>query len=425
VKVLLMSSSDREGGAARAAYRLHQGLQQIDVASQMLVQAKSSSDKTVLAPKTRLAQGIARARLTLDALPLKRYPHRDDTTFSVQWLPTKVIKQVTQLDPDVVNLHWVNDAYLPIEAIAQFHRPVVWSLHDMWAFTGGCHYTGECDRYLTNCGSCPQLHSQQPSDLSHRVWQRKAKAWKSANLTIVGLSTWLAKCAEASPLFQNRRVELIPNGLDTRQYRPLNRQFARAVLQLPQDKPLALFGAVAATQDQRKGFHLLQAALQDLSRSGWHDRLELVVFGSTRPDQPPDFGLPVHYLGNFSDDLSLALIYAAADVFILPSTQENLANTVMESLACGTPCVAFNIGGNPDMIEHQHNGYLAKPYQTEDLAQGIAWVVENPARHQNLCQRARQKVEQEFTLEIQARRYRSLFTELSQSTASPLYPVGR
>jgi glycosyltransferase involved in cell wall biosynthesis len=181
---------------------------------------------------------------------------------------------------------------------------------------------------------------------------------------------------------------------------------------LPQDKQLVLFGALKATSDKRKGFHLLQPALQDLSKSGWQEGLELVIFGSSAPEKPLDLGFKTHYLGTLSDDLSLALVYSAADVFVLPSTQDNLPNTVLEAIACGTPCVAFNIGGMPDMIEHQKNGYLAQPYKIEDLAQGIAWVLENKERHRKLGDRAREKAEQEFTLEIQARRYLSLFTEI-------------
>lgn len=412
MKVLLVNSSDLEGGAARAAYRLHQGLQGIGVTSQMLTQTKLSSDKSVLAPKTRLEQGIARARLTLDALPLKLYPQRNQAILSLQWLPENISSQITQINPDIVNLHWINDAYVQIETLAKLKRPVVWSLHDMWAFTGGCHYSFECSRYIESCGSCPQLQSQQDWDVSRWTWQRKVKAWKNTNITIVALCEWMAKCARSSSLFQDLRIEIIPNGLDTQTYKPIDRQIARELLKLPQDKHLVLFGSISATSDKRKGFHLLQPALQSLCQSGWYDKLELVVFGATQPENPPDLGTRTHYLGTFRDDLSLALVYSAADVFVLPSTEENLANTVMEAIACGVPCVAFNIGGMPDMIEHQQNGYLTQPYQVEDLAQGIAWVLENEARHQNLAQRAREKVEQEFTQEQQSRRYQALFTEL-------------
>ena len=412
MKVAILSTSDVNGGAARAAYRLHQGLQSISVDSQMLVQDKLTNDRAVIAPSTRLEECIARMRVTFDALPLKFYRQREDTTFSLQWLPDRTVSKIVQLKPDIINLHWTGEALIQIETIAKFNQPLVWTLHDMWAFTGGCHYTQDCDRYMASCGACPQLHSNKDWDLSRWVWQRKAKAWKNFDLTLVTLSSWLSKCASSSSFFKNKRVELIPNGLDTQKYRPIARQVARELLNLPQDKRLVLFGCLWSTSDKRKGFHLLQSALRDLSQSGWHDRLELVIFGASSPLNPPEFGFKVHYLGTFGDDLSLALVYSAADVFVLPSTQENLANTVMEAIACGTPCVAFNIGGMPDLIEHQKNGYLAKPYEIEDLAQGIAWVLESSPRNLKLSHRAREKAEQEFTLEIQSHRYESLFSEI-------------
>jgi glycosyltransferase involved in cell wall biosynthesis len=412
MKVLQLSTSDINGGAARAAYRLHQGLQNIGVTSQMLVQSKSSNDEAVAAPKTNLSEGIAKTKVTFDHLPLKLYPQRKGTTFSPQWLPDTVSSRVAQLAPDIINSHWINQGFVQIETMAKLQRPLVWTLHDMWAFTGGCHYSQDCDRYTASCGACPQLGSNKDWDLSRWVWQRKAKTWKDLNLTIVCPSSWLAECARTSSLFKDVRVEVIPYGLDTGKYKPLNRQVARELLHLPQDKQLVLFGALKATSDKRKGFHLLQPALQDLSKSGWQEGLELVIFGSSAPEKPLDLGFKTHYLGTLSDDLSLALVYSAADIFVLPSTEDNLPNTVLEAIACGTPCVAFNIGGMPDMIEHEKNGYLAQPYKIEDLAQGIAWVLENKERHRKLGDRAREKAEQEFTLEIQARRYLSLFTEI-------------
>ena len=170
---------------------------------------------------------------------------------------------------------------------------------------------------------------------------------------------------------------------------------------------------MSATSDPRKGFNLLQSALQKLSQSGWGENVELVVFGSSKPSNPLELEFNSHYLGRLSDDISLALVYAAADVFVAPSVQDNLPNTVMESLACGTPCVAFDIGGMPDMIDHQQNGYLAKPFDVEDLARGIAWVLEDEESLRKLGVNGREKVEQNYTLEIQANSYMSLYNELS------------
>lgn len=411
---LLLSTSDHEGGAARATYRLHQGLQHLGIASQMLVQAKYGDDGAVFAPTTKLVKGIAKLKPTLDSLPLHFWRNRDRTNYSIQWLPGTISPKAANLYPDIINLHWVCEGYLQIEAIAKLGKPLVWTLHDMWPFAGGCHYSQGCDRYMNSCGACPQLHSQRNWDLSRWVWQRKSRAWRDLDLTIVTPSLWLAKCAKTSSLFRDLRIEVIPNGLDTRRYKPVERSSARQFLNLPQDKHLILFGAMQATSDPRKGFHLMQPALKKLSTSKWQGKIELIVFGSSQPSIQPDLGFDCHYFGQLNDDISLALIYAAADVFVAPSTEDNLPNTVMEALACGTPCVAFKIGGMPDMIEHQQNGYLAQPFEVEDLAQGIAWILEDQERHQKLRDRARVKVEQEFTQDLQARRYISLFNKIIQ-----------
>jgi glycosyltransferase involved in cell wall biosynthesis len=412
---LLISSSDISGGAARAAYRLHRGLQNIGVDSQMLVQNKQSDDYTVTAPVSKLSKGIGKLKPTLDSLPLQLYPQRDRSTYSVQWLPDQLAAQVAQIDPDVINLHWINGGYLKIETIAKFNKPIVWTLHDMWAFTGGCHYNGDCMSYTNSCGACPQLHSNKEKDLSRWIWKRKVRAWQNLNLTIVTPSHWLAKCAASSSLLKDTRIEVIPNGLDTTQYKPLEKSVARSILGLPEDKQLILFGAMSATSDPRKGFNFLQSALQNLSQSGWRERVELVVFGSSQPKNSPELGFKSHYLGKLNDDISLALVYSAADVMIVPSIQEAFGQTASESLACGTPVVTFDITGLKDIVDHQQNGYLAKPFDINDLARGIAWVLEDEERLQKLGSNGREKVEQNFTLEIQARKYLSLYDSCLES----------
>ncbi|MBN4003551.1 glycosyltransferase family 4 protein [Nostoc sp. LPT] len=412
MKILHISTHDISGGAARAAYRLHTGLQDIGLQSQMLVQEKYSNDKTVIAPKIRLFQGIAKAKLTVESLPLKLYRQKKNTPFFTQWLPDRVIPKVAQINPDIINLHWISGGFMQIETFAKLKRPLVWTLHDMWGFTGGCHVTGECDRYKVFCGACPQLNSGNEWDLSRWVWQRKVKAWKNLNLTLVSPSSWLAECAHSSSLFQNLRIEVIPHGLDTQKYRPINQHFAREALNLPQDKKLVLFGAIEATSDRNKGFHLLQPALQELSKSGWKDDLEVVIFGASQPENPPNLGFKTHYLGHLHDVISLATVYSAANVMLVPSLQESFGQTASESFACGTPVVAFNSTGLKDIVDHQQNGYLAKPYEVEDFAKGISWVLENEQRLQKLSFYARKKAEQEFTLELQAHRYSALFQEI-------------
>lgn len=404
---LILSTFDVNGGAARAAFRLHKGLREMNVDSKMLVQYKSSDDSTVIGPPNKLEKWLNQMRPTLDNLPLNFYPGANGT-FSPQWFPDLIEKKIKKLSPDIINIHW-SCGYVQIESIAKFAKPLVWTFHDMWAFTGGCQYSGDCDRYLNTCGACVQLQSSKEQDLSRWVHNRKAKAWKDLNLTIVTPSVWLANCAKASSLCKNFPVEVIPNGIDIQRYKPINQNTAREWLNLPQNKQLILFGATS-TLDPRKGFNLLKSALKKLSQSG-QDNLELVIFGASGPSLKSDLGFKSHNIGNLGDDVSLALLYAAADVFVAPSVQDNLPNTVMEALACGTPCVAFDIGGMPDMIEHQRNGYLAKPFDVESFAAGIGWVLSSD-RFLSLRQRAREKVEKEFSLELQAQRYSKLFTEV-------------
>ena len=412
MRILLLNTTDINGGAARAAYRLHQGLNGIGVQSQMLVQEKFSSDTMVQAPGNRVEQGIARGRISFDALPLKCYSQTRKANFSLQWLPERIALQVTNLNPDVINIHWTGSAFLRWETLARFKQPMVWTLHDMGAFTGGCFYAHDCRGYTASCGKCPQLGSHRERDLSRWVWRRKAKAWQNLDLTVVSPSGWLAKCAGESSLFGDVTIKVIPNGVDINKYQPITKSVARELLGLAQDKHIIMFGSLNATSDRRKGFHLLQPALQNLSQAGWGDKAQVVVFGASQGSNSLELGFKTDYLGTLKDDLSLALAYSAADVFVLPSLQENLANTVMEALACGTPCVAFDIGGMPDMIDHKANGYLVKPLQVEDLAAGIAWVLDNPERRKKLSDNAREKVIQEFTQEIQANRYLRLFEEI-------------
>jgi glycosyltransferase involved in cell wall biosynthesis len=412
MKVCLLSHSDSQGGAFIAAYRLHQGLRKIGVDSTMLVGDKRRDDWTVLSGESKLEKAWVKIAPSLDALPKLFYPQRDLVPYSLQWSPDRVANKVKKINPDIINLHWINAGYLQIESLAKFKKPIVWTLQDMWPFTGGCHYSEECDRYTQSCGACPQLHSNQNWDISRWVWQRKAKAWKNLNLTIVTPSRWLADCARNSSLFQDLRIETIAFALDIQMYRPIEQKLARHLLNLPHDKQLILFGAISATGDCRKGFQLLLPALQKLNQTKQPYQIELVVFGASEPIDSPDLGFKVHYLGRLNDDILLALVYSAADVMIVPSIQESFGQTASEALSCGTPVVAFNATGLKDIVEHQQNGYLAQPFEVEDLAKGIAWVLEDRERYGKLCDRAREKVVQEFSLEVQSKRYLSVYREL-------------
>ncbi|MGA9378643.1 MAG: glycosyltransferase family 4 protein [Phormidium sp.] len=409
--ILHLSTSDIDNGGARAAYRLHDGLRSLGCTSKMLVHSKYSSDSTVIVERSPFAKLSPR----ISAIPLRFYPKCNSSMFSSQWFPDVLPKRVIQFNPDIVHLHWVCNGYLQIETLGKISQPLVWTLHDMWPFTGGCDYNRDCEKYQDSCGECPQLQSSRSSDLSRWVWKRKAQSWQNANLTIVATTSWMADCARSSSLFKNRRIEVIPLGLDTDKYKPINQQIARELLNLPQDKQLVLFGAITSTSEPRKGFQLLLPALQRLGASGWADQIELVVFGSSKPEKPNDLGFNTHYLGRVHDDISLALIYSAADVMVVPSVQEAFGQTASEALSCGTPVVAFNATGLKDIVDHQQNGYLATPFEVDDLAKGIAWVLEDGERQQKLRFQARQKSLREFAKNVQARRYLSLYEEIHRA----------
>ena len=414
MKILHLSTSDVEHGAARAAYRLHQGLRQAKVDSQMLVRAKLTIDPDVIAEKT----WKTKLGPPLGNLPLKFYS-RQKKLFSAQWTPDAIAAKVAQINPDIINLHWICNGFTQIGTLAKFAQPLVWTLHDLWAFTGGCHYTEGCDRFQTNCGSCPQLNSTQNWDLSRWVWQRKAKAWQNLNLTIVSPSHWLAEQAKASSLFTSFEIKVIPHGLNLTKYKPISQTTARQLLNLPLDKKLVLFGASPGTTgDRRKGLQFLQPALQKLQQQANSQELELVIFGADEPKQPVDLGFKIHYLGQFHDDVSLALVYAAADVMVVPSMEEAFGQTASESLACGTPVVAFGTTGLKDIVDHQLTGYLAQPFAIEDLAGGIAWVLADRDRLSQLRHQARLKAEREFSLKLQAERYLDLFKQLTNKQNS-------
>jgi glycosyltransferase involved in cell wall biosynthesis len=279
----------------------------------------------------------------------------------------------------------------------------------MWPFTGGCHYDEECGRYKEKCGKCKVLGSKKENDISNKVFKRKEKNYKNLDLTVVGLSEWLNEYSKESALLKAKKHINLPNPIDTNVFKPFSKGKSRELWNLPKDKQLVLFGATNPTGDPRKGFKELSEALQVLKM----ENVEFVVFGSSEPQNLPKFKFKTHYVGRLNDDISLVTLYGAVDVMIVPSLQENLSNAIMESLSCAIPVVGFDIGGNSDMIEHKKTGYLAKPFETQDLANGIEWVLNlEKSEYTNLCQNAREKVLREFDSRVVAKKYVELYEEV-------------
>jgi len=429
MKVLIVNTWDTYGGAARAAFRLHEALSQSGVDSTMLVDEKKSDADTVITLqnrnlKERILNGLNEVFRKLNIckfiykLSLAKY--KKTMAKGLSWFAPqivsnkKLVNAINEINPDVVHLHWICNGFLSIEDIAKIKKPIVWSLHDMWAFTGGCHLVAECaksimcQKYIENCGNCPFLGSKKTKDLSFDILQRKKKSFaKVKNMTIVGLSKWMQSCARSSSVFSNRPVVNLPNPINTNLFKLLDKQNSRKLFNLAMDKKLVLFGAMFATSTPYKGFIELTGALNKISSQN----VEFVVVGSNKPKNPPKLPCKTHYLGHLSDDVSLTSLYNACDVMIVPSKRENLSNVIMESLSCGLPVVAFNIGGNSDMVIHEINGYLAQPFDTSDLASGIDWVL-NAKNYAELCKNAREKAVREFDYEVVAKKYVDLYEEI-------------
>lgn len=410
MRVVILNTMDRSGGAARAAHRLHRGLRALRVDSRMLVQLKTGNDAGVTGKSGKAATTLARLRLLADQLPVLPRRYKQRGVFAPALVPGSAWRVANRQEADIIHLHWITKAYLGIRDIPRLNAPLVWTLHDMWPMTGGCHYDQGCGRYTDGCGRCPVLGSDSDNDLSAYLLQRKHRAWRDLDLTIVSPTRWLAECARNSTLLHGFRTEVIPNGIDLERFRPIEKSRARDALSIDSGARVILFGAMGAIDDHRKGYSHLQAALHLLAAKRLEARL--LIFGATRQKSAPVEGLPVQFVGRLHSDRDLACLYSAADVFVAPSMQDNLPNTVMEALACGTPCVAFRVGGIPEMIRHRYNGYLAEPGDSGELAAGIEWTLEDPQRWRILSEQARKTAEENYDLVAIANRHLELYGEI-------------
>lgn len=335
-------------------------------------------------------------------------------------------KRHEQKDYDILHLHWLGNNTLSIEEIGQLSVPLVWTLHDQWAFCGAEHYTsppqpGESasadERFAVNYSIGSRPKHESGVDLNRHTWLRKQRAW-CRPIRIVCPSKWIASCARRSSLMAEWPISVIPYPINLDTWSPCDQTLARSLLALPTDRPLILFGAVGGTADQRKGADLLFNALQIL-RSELADsplaQLELVVFGQSRP-QNIDFGFPIHFCGRLHDDISLRLLYAASDVMVVPSRQEAFGQTASEAQACGTPVVAYRTGGLQDAVDHHVTGVLAEPFDPASLAASIRWVLEDPLRRQELGAAARRRTQRLWDPVRVAGLYAELYSQILEET---------
>lgn len=411
MKILNFNTSDSMGGAARAAYRIHKGLCDIGDESCLFVANKQLDDFSIKTFDNFFDRLKYKCNVKMESV-LKKLFKIEKIPWSIGYCFFYIVDQYIYDDIDIVNLHWVNGGFMSIKEVSKINKPIVWTLHDSWLFTGGCHIPYECKKYEANCSKCPYICNGKNINVSKRILSAKEKFLSKKNIVIVCPSKWLAECVGRSHLFAEHKIKVIPNGIDTNIYKPVDKFIVRELLKINYKSKIILFGAMSAISDENKGYKHLYNAIKNFSVFFNEENVEIVIFGAHKPQNEPDFGVKTHYLGQIYDDISLKAIYSAADVLVLPSKSENLPNVIMEAMACGTPCVAFDIGGIPDLIDNYVNGYLAKSYESEDLANGIKFVLENDSRWKQLSINARKKIVDNFDINIIANKYKSLYEEI-------------
>lgn len=412
------------GGAGNASYRVFAGLKALGQNVKMIVAAKKNNDDSVLVLNDQPIDGsyttlhnTEQNNQRYNALweyyrnLMNGFPDRPegleiftDTTSLGDYAKSKDI-----VEADIINLHWMA-GFINYETIIKVFKdkPIVWTLHDMNAFTGGCHYAGECLEYKNNCGACPQLGSDKENDITREIWNLKENAYKNLDITVVTPSKWLGKCSEQSSHFSRFPHHVIPYGFPLDKFFPKNRESLRTNLNIPLDKKVILFGADNILNERKGLKYFLHALSHVISR---RSDVALAFFGAFHQDFEIPFEVPVYKFGSVHDEMKLSAVYSLADVFVIPSLEDNLPNTVVESMASGTPVVGFDIGGIPDMVEPGVTGELAKFKDVESLAAAIERVLDNPD-YSKMRENCVKKAETEYTLTGQAQCYVDLYNSI-------------
>ena len=415
MRVLIVNTSERTGGAAVAANRLKDALNKHGEKAKMLVRDKETDDITVV--------GLQRGFLSRWRFLWERWCIFVRLHFSRKHLfeidIANMGHDITSLrefkEADVIHLHWVNQGMLSLQdirKILQSDKPIVWTMHDIWPATAICHLSLGCHRFENGCHHCKYLPGGgSQNDLSATVWKRKQQILEGQSLIFVACSRWLAGEAKRSGLLKGQKVTVIPNPIDTSVFKKMDQLDARKDLGLPEYKQFILFVSQRAT-NVNKGMSYLEEACQKLvaAHPSMKETVAVIILGGHAEEVTDKLPIPAYPLGYVNDPHRIAQIYNAADMFVLPSLSENLPNTIMEAMACGVPCLGFKVGGIPEMIDHQKNGYVAQYRSSDDLATGLYWILAE-ADHAALSAAAVQKVCREYSQHAVALRYSEIYNE--------------
>ena len=413
MRVLIVNTSERTGGAAVAANRLMEALNNNGVKAKMLVRDKESTNLSVCAlPQTwQLRWHFLWERLCIWLhLRLKR-EHLFE--IDIANCGTDITSLPEFKEADIIHLHWINQGMLSlngIRRILQSGKPVVWTMHDIWPATAICHLTMGCRHFETQCQNCRLLPGGgSANDLSTRIWKRKQQMLEGKRLTFVTCSQWLGGEARKSALLSQQDITTIPNPIDTHRYCPSDKKKARQLLGLPVDGHIILFASQRVT-NPNKGMQYLTEACRLMANEhpDCCDNTAIAILGGHAEEIANQLPFPTHALGYVNDEQRIATVYNASDVFVLPSLSENLPNTIMEAMACGVPSVGFRVGGIPEMIDHQQNGYVANFRDAADLAKGIHYVLYE-ANQDMLRTNCLQKVAHNYSQQSVANKYFEIY----------------
>lgn len=414
MNVLIINTSEKTGGAAVASNRLMNALNNNGVKARMLVRDKETDEITVspIGHHWRSQWAFLWERLCIFfhlRFKRKHLFEIDIANAGLDVTKTRYFKEA-----DIIHLEWINQGYLSLKGIRKIldsGKPVVWTMHDMWAATGICHITMDCQRYTSACGHCPYLPGDSSEDLSSKVFKRKKRILDNHSITFVACSKWLAGQAASSSLFHRQKVLSIPNPIDTHLFRKESKVDARNKLGLPPHKKYILFAAQRATNVNKGMNYLVEACAKVVAdHPDFKEKVGIVILGGHADEFEQSFGMHVYPLGYVSDSHKIVDVYNACDVFCLPSLSENLPNTIMEAMACGVPCIGFKVGGIPEEIDHLKNGYVAKYRDSGDLAHGIHWILDE-ADYELLSRNAVDKVAANYSQRSVAMKYIDVYTD--------------
>lgn len=405
MNVLLVNTSDNIGGAAVACLRLMNALSLSGVNVRMMVRDKRTDDDRIIALSAPWQKAVERVAM----LPFVGFSWRKSWAIDTNWLGTSITRTEAFAWADVIHLHWVNQGLLSLDEISRITKSgkrIVWTMHDAWCATGGCHLTLDCKKYTDGCHDCHLVNHSFPNIIT-RAWKRKRSIYGNANIHFTTCSAWLRNCAKASKLMADQTVSVVPNSIDTGIFHPRGKAEARQQLNLPQDKKLILFVSQYISNPMKGIDYLIDALNQLLARQGGED-IGIMILGSRGEDIEALLpNVSIYNMGYQTSQELIATIYSAADVFVLPSLSENLPNTIMEAMACGVPCVGFDVGGIPEMIDHNINGYVARYKDATDLAKGIAISLDT--RNAAFSKACIEKVEREYSMRSVAERFINIY----------------